>query len=358
MNSTFGESRLQRITSQFLPNAQWQGVESIPTGHINHTFCVTVSLNGEIRRYLLQNLNINVFTRPHVVTRNIVRCSEFLHRECPDYPYEILTPVALQPSGDYLLERGSEAWRMFEFIEKAKSLNEVTSSHEASMIGEAFGVFLRYINRDDPDRYEVTIPDFHNFTKRYVSFKEYLENREAVQEEKARYLIAEIERFAPEYLKLEKIDFPVRIIHHDTKANNVMLHADTGLPKCIIDLDTLMPGHIFSDFGDLIRTVLNPYGEDNFPENANLVGDDLILSLFDGFLSPLSQLLTNAEKEYLIKGGKKITLLQVLRFLEDHLKGDKYYQIKYAGHNLQRALSQMYLFQSMENNLLFNTPLK
>lgn len=358
MNSSRGESSLQRITSQFLPAAQWQGVESIPTGHINNTYCVTVAVNGKIQRYLLQNLNINVFTRPQVVTRNIVRCSEFLHRECPNYPYEILTPVAHQDSGDYLLETESEAWRMFEFIDQAKSLNEVSSSHEAAMIGEAFGVFLAHINRDDPTRYEVTIPDFHNFTRRYLAFRKFLENLAGVQEEEAKYLIAEIDRYALEYLELEKLDFPLRIIHHDTKANNVMLHADTGRPKCIIDLDTLMPGYIFSDFGDLMRTVFNPFGEDNFPENANLVGDDLILSLFDGFLSPLSQLLTNAEKEYLIKGGKKITLLQVLRFLEDHLKGDKYYQVNYSGHNLQRALSQMYLFQSMENNQLFNTPLK
>src|SRR5690606_20087556 len=118
---------------------------------------------------------------------------------------------------------------------------------------------------------EITIPRFHDFTSRYHAFQEYLKNREPVKEEEIRYVLAEIDRFAPAFLELEQLDFPQRIIHHDTKANNVMLQADSGRPKCIIDLDTLMPGNIFSDIGDLMRTVFNPYGEDNFPENGNLV---------------------------------------------------------------------------------------
>src|SRR5690606_1260293 len=103
------------------------------------------------------------------------------------------------------------------------------------------------------------------------------------------------------------------------------------------------------DFGDLMRTVFNPYEEDKFPENGKLVDEKIISSLTKGFLRPLEHLLTNSEKTYLISGGKKITLLQVLRFLEDHLKGDIYYQTEYAGQNLDRALSQMYLYEEMEN---------
>lgn len=342
------ESVIREITSQFLPSAEWHSYESIPTGHINRTYRVKVIHSGAEKDFLLQNLNTNVFTRPFAVTHNIVRCASFLQEQCPNYPYEILTPVPHAQSGAHLVTTDEQAWRMFHFVDDARSLDQVTNRHEAGMIGEAFGTFLSYINQDDPQNYKITIPDFHNFTKRYQGFKSYLAERKPIENEVARFLVARIDDYADVFLDQETMDFPSRVIHHDTKANNVLLDRQTGSPKCIIDLDTLMPGDIFSDFGDLMRTVLNPYEEDKFPENGRLVPDDMIDSLFNGFKNPLNQLLTNAEIKYLIKGGKKITLLQVLRFLEDELKGDVYYQVDYQGHNLDRALSQMYLFERME----------
>ena len=330
---------LQLILSQFSPSYQPQSFETIETGHINQTYRVTGSESGIEKHYLLQNLNTTVFTRPEAVTHNIVQCSTFLNNECPDYPYEILMPVAIRESDQYLIRDGKNAWRLFDFIENSKSLDQVTTSHEALMIGEAFGVFLAHINRDNPKNYRVTIPDFHNFTKRYHGFKNFLATGPKKYDDQVNYLISAIDQYADQYLELEELTFPSRIIHHDTKANNVLLDKDSGYPKCIIDLDTLMPGDIFSDFGDLMRTVFNPYAEDKFPANGDLVAYDIISSLIMGFLNPLKQMLTNDEKTYLIKGGKKITLLQVLRFLEDHLKGDIYYQTGYAGQNLDRALS-------------------
>ncbi len=342
------EQDLKLILSQFLPSFQLQSFQTIETGHINRTYHVMGDESGVDKHYLLQNLNTNVFTRPEVVTHNIVQCSAFLQNRCPDYPYEILMPVAINESDQYLIRDGKNAWRMFDFIENSKSLDQITTSHEAAMIGEAFGVFLAHINRDDPKNYQITIPDFHNFTKRYKGFKDFLANRQEKYDDKVNYLISAIHQYAVQYLQLEQMTFPSRIIHHDTKANNVLLDKESGNPKCIIDLDTLMPGDIFSDFGDLMRTVFNPYEEDKFPEDGKLIDDDVITSLIRGFLNPLKQLLTNNEKTYLIGGGKKITLLQVLRFLEDHLKGDIYYQTEYAGQNLDRALSQMFLYEEME----------
>lgn len=355
MRDPLKEQLVHHVTSEFLSDCTIRSITPIMTGHINRTFRVTVEESESVRDYLLQNLNTHVFTNPEKVMHNIVQCAGFLHTHCPDYPYEILTPIASHKDEQYLIMEEGRAWRMFEFILDSRSWEKVSSAQEARTIGEAFGVFLSYVNRDSPDNYQVTIPDFHNFTKRYQRFLKDLNGHGAI-DDKSRFLIAEIERYAPEYLQLETIDFPLRIVHHDTKVNNVMLDAVTGSPKCIIDLDTLMPGHIFSDLGDLIRTVLNPYEEDTFPENGSILDDNIVTSLINGFVEPIDQMLTNSEKEYLIRGSKKITLLQVLRFLDDHLKGDKYYQIDYAGHNLDRALSQMYLFRSMEENELLITP--
>lgn len=357
MKYQFEEYLVHRITYQFLQDKKVLSVEPIYTGHINKTFRIVTDAPDDTREYLLQNLNTHVFTRPDAVMHNIVRCANFLHTECPEYPYEILTPMASVEDGSYLIQDDGLAWRMFEYVSDSRSQDVVSSADEAHKIGEAFGVFLSFVNRDSTKNYKVTISHFHDFTRRYHSFHQFLKDHGEVKDERCKYLIAEIERNASEYLEMETLKFPLRIIHHDTKVNNVLLDRQSGQVKCIIDLDTLMPGYIFSDLGDLMRTLLNPYDEDNFPENGKIMDDAVVSSLLDGFLNPIDQILTNDEKEYLIQGAKKITLLQILRFLEDHLKGDIYYQVKYPGHNLDRALSQLYLYHGMNNCELLNTPI-
>lgn len=351
------ESRIEvtRIIHHFHPECQVESCTIIETGHINRTYKVVVnsvdSKEKNHKTYLLQNLNTDVFTRPLAVMHNISRSAQFLKNLKPDYPFEVLNPIPLKDSEEYIFSEGKNTWRLFDFIENTKSLDRVTTAEEAFEIGNAFGVFLASINQDDPDQYEITIPDFHNFTKRYTLFTQYLKSQKVPQSEKeVHFLIDQIHHSAGTYIDLEKLEFPTRIIHHDTKANNVLLDSKTGRTRCIIDMDTLMPGLIFSDFGDLMRTVFNPYEEDKFPKNGKLVANNIISSLLSGFLSPLNEMLTNSEKEYLIAGGKKIIFLQILRFLEDHLKGDVYYQIKYPGHNLDRAYSQMRLYTALDQS--------
>ena len=48
----------------------------------------------------------------------------------------------------------------------------------------------------------------------------------------------------------------------ESKVNNVMLDDATGEGLCVIDLDTVMPGSVLCDFGDLVRTATCPAPED------------------------------------------------------------------------------------------------
>jgi hypothetical protein len=45
-----------------------------------------------------------------------------------------------------------------------------------------------------------------------------------------------------------------------------------------------------------------------------------------------------------------MTYIIGLRFLTDHVDGDRYYKTRFSGHNLQRARAQFRLLQSMEQN--------
>ena len=50
---------------------------------------------------------------------------------------------------------------------------------------------------------------------------------------------------------------PERIIHNDTKFNNVLLDGHDRA-QCVIDLDTVMAGYVAYDFGDAIRDGRRP----------------------------------------------------------------------------------------------------
>jgi len=60
--------------------------------------------------------------------------------------------------------------------------------------------------------------------------------------------------------------------------------------------------------------------------------------------------LTAREIELLPMGAKLMTLECGMRFLADHLNGDKYFRVHREGHNLDRARTQFELVRHMEEN--------
>jgi Ser/Thr protein kinase RdoA (MazF antagonist) len=143
---------------------------------------------------------------------------------------------------------------------------------------------------------------------------------------------------------------PVRVTHNDTKFNNILFNAE-GRAICIIDLDTIMPGTILYDFGDAIRTGANTGAEDE----ADLSKVDLDLSLFEaysrGYMEVARDFLLPGEIDNLPFSTRYMTFLIGLRFLTDHLDGDRYYRIHFPGHNLQRARAQFRLVSRIEKKL-------
>ena len=92
--------------------------------------------------------------------------------------------------------------------------------------------------------------------------------REAVAEDKAgrmqdaevKELVSELEKRADEMCKAERLHreatsqtpFATAI----PRSDNMMFDKD-GNVLCVIDLDTVMPNYVFSDFGDFLRSAAN-----------------------------------------------------------------------------------------------------
>tara|TARA_B100000683_G_C12364636_1_gene504528 strand:- start:463 stop:963 length:501 start_codon:yes stop_codon:yes gene_type:complete len=147
--------------------------------------------------------------------------------------------------------------------------------------------------------------------------------------------------------ELKEADIPVRTTHNDTKLNNVLLDKYTAKARCVIDLDTVMPGYVFNDYGDMIRTFTSPLPEDDPNVKGVYVRKEIFEALTNAFLGLLKGDLTNDEIRTLVLGAKYMVLIIGLRFLTDFLNGNVYFKIKYPEHNLIRARNQFALLQSI-----------
>ncbi len=99
------------------------------------------------------------------------------------------------------------------------------------------------------------IRDFHNPILRYeqyISAHQNCQNSERIEKsQKLHDWIESHKNFLDRYQDLVT-KIPKRVFHHDTKFNNLLFQSDSTKVLCPVDLDTVMPGYIFSDFGDMV----------------------------------------------------------------------------------------------------------
>ena len=222
---------------------------------------------------------------------------------------------------------------------------------QAGQVGRAFGMFQKRLADLSPEKVQETIPEFHNGLLRF----EALENAVAadstgrVAGAQAAIDFCRQQRGTVSLLldALTRGELPLRITHNDTKIDNVLFDTDSGEVVCIVDLDTVMPGLVHYDFGDMVRTLTSPASEDERDLTKVSMRLEYFEELAKGYLTEASEFLTQAERDYLAISGKVITLILGIRFLIDHLEGDIYFRVHREGQNLDRARVQFKLVESM-----------
>ncbi len=312
------------------------------SGHINKTYLAKDRNGGE--SYVLQQINTHVFKRPEVIVQNHRRTWEYLAREHPAYLFPRALPTT---NGDDLWRDGDVVWRLMPYVPNTMTVDRADSPKQAYEAAKQFGRFARLTAQMDVSGMQPTIPDFHNLILRMQQFDDALVR--ASEERKTR-AASEIEavqanaHIAKKYVEMVRVNvLPTRLMHHDTKINNVLLREGTFEGVCVIDLDTLMPGRILSDLGDMVRTYVCPASEDERDVSQVVVRADYFAALVDGYVSEMRDELTVVEKDVLFYAGQCMVYMQAVRFLADYLNGDVYYAIKRPEHNLDRAKNQITL---------------
>ena len=327
------------------------------SGHINDTFCAVYDQGGTLVRYIHQRINHRIFKNPESLMANVERVTGHLAKKVaslPDAPRRALTLVPTSGGQSFLRDAAGDYWRTYVFVEKAKTYDAIETPKQAFEAAKAFGTFQGLLaDLPEPRLYD-TIPDFHHTPKRFEAMEQALEADVCNRAKDAAPEIA----FALKHKAMTSVlvdalargDLPERVTHNDTKLNNVMLDDASGEGVCVIDLDTVMPGTVLYDFGDMVRTSTSPGCEDERDLTKIYFQVPLFEALVRGYLSSAGTFLTSAEKSLLAFSGKLITLEIGMRFLADHLAGDVYFKVHREGHNLDRCRTQFKLVRSIEEN--------
>ena len=312
-------------------------IKRVESGLINSTFVLNSSNNS----YVLQAINTNIFPNYEKGLENILTVGNWLKRK--NYPYSFPLPI----KGRYLKVK-NKVWRLMPYVKNSMSYNRVSSLVQVKSAATCLGEFYHLLSDFNAENLTITLTNFHNGNSITKKFKKAILNGDKKKLLLTGSLINEIEKEWPILKKWDEVcnSLPKRVVHYDTKINNFLFDKKTDEVLALIDLDTLMPGCVLSDIGDMIRTYSNPVGEESKEIDKVVCNMEIINTIIQEFTKKVA--LGKREIGNLFFGGMAITFMQSVRFLTDYLNGDSYYKTSYKDQNLVRAKNQWALYQSMK----------
>lgn len=345
-------TEFNNVVSQFRICGAVECVRPIGNGLINETLLVTTA-GKNTPDYILQRINDAVFKDVDLLQHNIEVVTEHIRHKLlqlgeKDIDRKCLRFIETTSGRTYYKDVQGKYWRMSVYIPNSFTKEEVNPD-SAYCCGETFGNFQKMLVDLHASLGE-TIPDFHNMELRLSQLREAIARDRVGRVRQVSEFISELEKDADEMCLAEMLHrkglLPKRICHCDTKVNNMMFDKD-GKVLCVIDLDTVMPSFIFSDYGDFLRTGANFVAEDSDKYNEVGLKEDIFTSFTEGYLASANSFLTDVEKDNLPYAVALFPYMQCVRFLTDYINGDTYYKISYPEHNLVRSRNQLMLYRDV-----------
>lgn len=317
-------------------------IEPYGEGHINVTMLVTTTK----KRYIMQKMNTKVFTDPDSLMENICGVTQHLSSK----GIETLNVVPTKDGQPFL--KSDACYRVYDFIENTVTYQTVTDREIFKNSGAAFGEFQNYLAEFDASKLTETIKRFHDTPKRFADFKAALQadafDRAKECQEEIAFILSHENTYGIAMSGLKDGSLPLRVTHNDTKLNNILMDAESGKARAVIDLDTIMPGSMLFDFGDSIRFGASTAAEDEKDLEKVHFDISLFKAYAEGYCGAVKDSITDKEAELLPYGAYLMTIECGMRFLTDYLSGDTYFATKYPGHNLVRCRTQIRLASEME----------
>lgn len=320
-------------------------VRRLAGGNIHDTFVAAYLGVGGVRRHVHQRVNARIFADPAAVTEKVDRVARHLGAR------GVPAPVLSRGSAGrpYVVDGAGAVWRSWPYREGARSFRRFPSPAVATVAAGGFGRLAGALaDLPGPPPAEA-IAGFHDLDRRLAAFEAVVA---ADRYSRAAGCGAEIGavRAAAEDTPAELARarmagrLPERVVHNDAKADNVLIDDRTGGVAAILDLDTVASGTVLFDVGDLLRSGSPTEEGDGGGPQVRL---PVVEALVRGYLEGAGGVLTGGETGLLGLAGPVMAYESALRYLTDHLDGDRYFRIDRPGHNLDRARVQLRLLQAL-----------
>ncbi len=334
---------LIHVISHFLPKTNSKNIEITPvnSGLINSSYKVEYKKSA----FILQKVNQFVFKDPNLIQENYNEVVKQL--SVSGYSKKRLEFLKANSNVE-LVQYNNTFWRMSKFI-LGKTYAVCTSLEMASAAAKSLAEFHISLKELDYKKVKEPIKDFCNFNNRIQQYQESTIHGDSHRLKNTQAFIGEIEsnlKYIHDYIEIEK-DIKKRIIHGDPKVSNFLFDDQTNKVISIIDIDTIMPGSILFDFGDMVRSFANKSYEDS-QIKERIFNPDIYNALKEGYLSEANEFLSPIEKESLDLSALTVSLIQCIRFLTDYYNLDVYYHVNEPEHNLKRAINQFSFFKELK----------
>ena len=332
------------------------------TGNINKTYIITFINNDIEYKYLVQQINTNVFNDPYILMENILGVTNYLKEQMilnNDNNHKVLEIIKTKDNNPmcYIYNKNGvkKYYRIYKYIDNSISYDKSFNKDIVYNTGKAFGNFQKLLNNYPMNSLNETIKDFHDTKKRYDKLIKDINN---LSNDRVKEAYQEIEFIIKHQTicdliinKLNNNIIPYRVTHNDTKVNNVLMNKETLDYLAVIDLDTVMPGSMLFDYGDGIRSTTCTCLEDEHDLTKVKIDLELFESYTRGYLSEISDCITQEELNLMAKSIGIITLELAIRFLNDYINGDTYFKVEYNKQNLYRTKAQLALVKDIETKL-------
>lgn len=311
-------------------------------GHINSTWKVSTDKNA----YLLQKINTQVFTLPEIVVQNRqllegIAKPSILVNQIPTF------------EGNLSVSNAHGFFRMQNYVADAYAPSQVEKEEEAYEAAKGFGEFLNQTQTLSSALFSETIPGFHDLEWRLAQLTDAVTTNKVGRLTLAEELLAQVNDFLwiKNHMKsLKEKGLPIRVCHNDTKIDNILLDSKSHKFKHVIDLDTVGPGYMLYDFGDMMRTFVSPAAESEKDLSKVEFRVPFFDALKEGFMESVQPFLQPEEQKSLYFGGMYMTYIMAVRFLADYLNGDTYYRTHFENENFIRSRNQLFLLDLMNKH--------
>ena len=334
------------IARDFKLNGEILDIFRYGEGHINSTFYIKTSE----KPYILQKINNYVFKDVDLLMNNINAVTKFIRSKGQE-SLEIVPTV----EGKLYLSIEDEFYRVYVFVENSICYQRPENLDLVKSAGASFGSLHQALNDFPVEQIKEVIPHFHDTEKRFRDFKDALSKADETlknnAQEEIKFILNHEETYGVVNKALKNNEIKMRVTHNDTKINNILFDATTGKFRCVIDLDTIMPGSMLFDIGDAFRSMFSGANEDNKDTSLLKVDFDVYKTYIKAYLGKMKNDLTKKEIELIPFSIYLLTIECGMRFLEDYLRGNVYFATKYKEHNLVRCRTQIALAKDVLNNL-------